>query len=507
MPEQVVRALLNLAKDMTRPVYRGQAKSSWELESGALRRLRTAYGEKFPKGENDLRKLVDQYHQKQLIEPMEVIDGADLCKLQRLSVLQHQGAATGLLDFTELPLVALWFACEEGQHEGEEQDGSVFVLDIGDHEVAQNARAMNDPFSAERFAVYYEPDRSLGVRIVAQQSVFVIGNPHVPDHFVKSVDVPRQAKEDLRSYLKGVGLSEKVLFGDVPGLATANTVHASLAIKAPLSPEQYRDRGNRAYQEGRVAEALLAYESFGAALPDVAQPYCLKGDALAALGRYEEAKAAYTTAIENLDQPIYLGDNVIVDEVVAKLMSPTLYYNRGNVRAASGDHKGAVGDFDIALQLGVRPKASALYNRGNSKFPMGMFGEAYVDFEGAWREQERSGTALAMGNCKVMIGAFGEALPHFVDGSLVGPDSTAKNCRKNAEQIQRLLQTINGKEFQVERDRQTVLVEAEGAAGQFTFSGNQGNTGNSPSGMVTAPAGKGYKGTQGIAVVIISRKG
>ena len=507
MPEQVVRKLLNVSKGITRPVYRGQAKSSWRLESGALRRLRKAHGENFPKGENELRKLVDQYHEKQLIEPMEVIDGADLSKLQRLSVLQHQGAATGLLDFTELPLVALWFACEEDQHEAEEEDGRVFVLDIGDHEVAKSGRTMNDPFSDERFAVYYEPDRSLGVRIVAQQSVFVIGNPHVPDLFVKWVAVPRQAKEELRSYLKGLGLSEKVLFGDVPGLAAANSVHASLAITGPLSPEQYRDRGNRAYQAGRIDEALLAYESFAAALPDVAQPYCLKGDALAALGRYEEANVAYTNAIENLDQPIYLGENVIVDEVVAKLMSSTLYYNRGNVRAASGDHKGAVGDFDIALQLGVRPKTSALCNRGNSKFALGMFGEAYVDFEGAWREQERSSAALAMGNCKVMMGAFGEALPGFVDGSLVGPDSTAKNCRKNAEQIQRLLQTLNGKEFQVEREGQTIFVAAEGVAGQFTFAGNQGNTGNSPSGMVTAPGGRGYKGTHGIVVVIVSGKG
>ena len=55
--------------------------------------------------------------------PMEVMDGATLSDLQRLSVLQHQGAATGLLDFTEYPLVALWFACAERS----DKDGKVFV--------------------------------------------------------------------------------------------------------------------------------------------------------------------------------------------------------------------------------------------------------------------------------------------------------------------------------------------------------------------------------------------
>ena len=96
---------------------------------------------------------------------MEVIDGAALSDLQRLSVLQHQGAATGLLDFTEYPLIALWFACEELP----DRDGKVFVLDIGDPAIAHNARRMDDPFNGGQTVVYYEPDRSLGARIIAQQ--------------------------------------------------------------------------------------------------------------------------------------------------------------------------------------------------------------------------------------------------------------------------------------------------------------------------------------------------
>ena len=500
MPEEVVRALLSLSEGMTRPVYRGHARASWQLQSGALRRLQNAYGEDFPRDEIEQRNLVDRYHKEQLILPMTIIDGTKLSDLQRLSALQHQGAATGLLDFTELPLVALWFACAEYRV----KDGKVFVLDIGDHEVARNARALPDPFTADQFAVYYEPDRSLGARIIAQQSVFVVGNPHVPDRFLKSVIVPQESKERLRGYLMGLGLSEPVLFGDVPGLAAVNTVRTRLPITGPLSPGQYRDRGNRAYQAGLFDEALVAYESYAAAQPNVAQPYCLKGDALAALGRFEEANSAYASAIENRARPIHLGEQVIVNPERTNIMSRSLYFNRGNVRAASGDHQGAVEDFDRALQHGVGATMSLLYNRGNSKFALEMFEEAHDDFEAAWTEQERSSAALAMGNCKVMMGEFDKALPRYVTGSSVGPEASAANCRQNADQLQRLLQTLNGKDFRVTREGAMVLVEAEGLAGQFPIVGNQGNSGNTPSGMVGAPGGEGYEGLTGCVVVIVS---
>ena len=107
-PEEILDAVMALSEGMTRPVYRGHAKASWALQSGALRRLREAYGENFPEHENEQQELVDRYHKDQLIMPMEVIDGSTRSDLQRLSILQHQGAATGLLDFTEY---LCWLHC------------------------------------------------------------------------------------------------------------------------------------------------------------------------------------------------------------------------------------------------------------------------------------------------------------------------------------------------------------------------------------------------------------
>ena len=502
-PEEIVQAVLGQSQTMTRAVYRGQANADWEPDSGAVHRLRKAYGDGLPVDEGELQNLLAEYHRERLIMPMQVIDGADSSDLQRLSVLQHQGAATGLLDFTENPLVALWFACTEEPY----RDARVLMLDIGDPQVARNGRTLDNPFDAGQVVVYYEPDRSLGARIVAQQSVLVICNPLIPAKHLKSVAVPQSSKRPLQHYLARLGLSQTSLFGDIPGLAAANTRRTPLQRTEPLTPEQHRDRGNRAYQAGRYDDALAAYEAYEVALPDVAQPHCLKGDALAALGRFEDANLAYTEAIKNLDQPIYLGKQVNVNwGFVGPMMSHALYYNRGNVRAAAGDHSGAVADFDIALQHGDDPKRDVLNNRGNSKFALELFAEAHKDFEAASLERQGSDVALAMGNCKVKTGEFEAACQHYLKGTAAEPEGSAANCRANANQVRRLLETLNGRAFRIRLEGVVVFVETahvQGTPRHFPFAGNQGNTGNIPSGMVNAHGGKGYKGAKGFSVAIV----
>ncbi len=187
----MIARVLDETKTMTRPAYRGQANVAWKLHSGAVHRLQKSYGASVKRDETSLRKLVSDYH-RHLINSMEVIDGERRPDKQRLSVLQHHGAATGLLDCTESALVALWFACTEEPG----KDGQVFTLDIGDPQVATNGRVLKDDklFSTEQ-VVYFEPARSLGARIVAQQSVFVICNPpQIPDRHLRFVVVPKEVK-------------------------------------------------------------------------------------------------------------------------------------------------------------------------------------------------------------------------------------------------------------------------------------------------------------------------
>ena len=127
----VVDDVVAAARAMTRPVYRGQACSSWTLRSGAIRRICKTYGDNVLTDLDELRHLHSEYHRDRLLGPLPKMavtatGGLPGTDLQRLALLQHLGAATGLIDFTEDPLVALWFACREES----QSDGKIFVVDI-----------------------------------------------------------------------------------------------------------------------------------------------------------------------------------------------------------------------------------------------------------------------------------------------------------------------------------------------------------------------------------------
>ena len=490
-PEEFVQSVLTQTRHMSRPVYRGQGDSSWTLRSSAVRRLLKAHGNKLLEDEDKLRERVNEYHKDRLIEPMQALEGGKWSDLEKLSVLQHQGAATRLLDFTRNPLVAIWFACDG--HPG--KDGKVFALDI------------NEGKGMARTVKHYEPNRSLGARVIAQQSVFIVCDPLVPEDFFTSIVVPAQLKDSLKSYLERFGLSKNMLFGDVPGLATANAVNVPLRQTELIPWNEYLDAGHRAHKAQQYEDALAAYTSYAEALPNVAQPYCLMGDTLSALRRFEEARSAYTKAIENLDRPIYVGDGVVVGGEISDTMSRALYFNRGNVQAAVGEHHNAVADFDEALRRGYSPVRDVRYNQGNSYFQLGAFEEAHQDFEAAWSERKGSDAALAMGNCKVMMGQFEDGVSRYVDGTTSEPEQTARACLDSANQASGLAELLDGREYRVSRDGLNVFVEAACIGGSFPFAGNTGNTGNIPSGMVTAHGGKGYKGAKGFSVSIVSPSG
>ena len=96
--------------------FRGQANSNWKLHSGATRRLIKYYHENITQAPN-FSQIYANYHSDVLIKPartngFDINDGYRISDLQLLSKLQHFEAATGLLDFTWNPLIALWFACK-----------------------------------------------------------------------------------------------------------------------------------------------------------------------------------------------------------------------------------------------------------------------------------------------------------------------------------------------------------------------------------------------------------
>ena len=515
-PNEIISAAAALSGGMTRPAYRGQANANWKLHSGALRRLIQAYGDGVLSELTLLRNLLDDYHKYELLLPMETMEEQNSTKLQKLSTLQHLGAATGLLDFTESPLVALWFACQEDP-DNMDADGRIFALDVGDHNVAVNGRSVDDPFDTSRLDTdvvhYYEPNRDLGARIVAQQSVFLIGTPLIPERITKTLDVPCGLKAAVVDGLKEMGLSKKNLFGDVPGLAMINAASVPLRKEMPKTPQLYKDLGNLAYQEQRFDDALDAYEHFASSYPEVSEPHCLLGDTLANLGRQEEAIEAYSKAIENIHNPIAVGANQTLNRnVVGKHMLHAIHYNRGNAFAETGDHSAALKDFNKAIEfnelLGDRGVAQVLHNRANSKFELAQFNGAFEDYAAVNALSESSLSFLAMGNSKVMAGSFDAALEFFEQGVAAQSGDAQDQCRNNASNTLVILDAVRGREFEVTCRGRDLLIKVSGLdkeIGGLLFFGRPGNVGNTPSSMRNAPGGKGYLGALPSIVYLVKK--
>ena len=171
-------------------LYRGQENAAWRITSSAYRRLLVGRPDVEPGFLADLfvgylRQIIDEI---QLRYPSTY---KDLSPLECMAHLQHNKVATGLIDFTFSPLVALWFACDNQEN----TEGKVFVLE--NHREKIEEITTKDKLQQE-LNVFFDVDRakwhlwaptldSLAVdtqRMTMQQSVFLFGLPEVDTEMI-----------------------------------------------------------------------------------------------------------------------------------------------------------------------------------------------------------------------------------------------------------------------------------------------------------------------------------
>ncbi|MDE0183337.1 MAG: FRG domain-containing protein [Caldilineaceae bacterium] len=500
--------------------FRGQKDNNWQLHSAATRRLI-----KYFDNEEEVLKssrfadVYLVYHRVVLIDPARtngfgIEDGRTMSDLQLLAKLQHFGAATGLIDFTWDPLVALWFACQSTVDEqGHESSGRVFAIDlknrmrfsrVSNEEVEQVVERLLSPSETSPHQSFYEP-MILGDaerRLLRQHSVFVVERPFIPEDLAKAIDIDSKDKKEMLEELdKLFGINQNSLFADVQGFSVVNG--AKSILKDLESPISYLVQGNRFYEQGEFESAISSYDRCINLDSTISEPYFLRGNAKSEKGDYPGAVKDYDWAIRNKERPFH--DSV---EGLQRPFGPhylwQLFFNRGNGKAELKDYAGAVRDYDEAIELcnsALVRRPDLYFNRGNANVMRFFLEDALNDYERA-ASYGYLPAQFNRGNVFVMMGRFMEALQCYEQVGQSGYEHRDQLIN-NWANVKFLQEEIGDSDYRVHSPScdihsrlLTIEVETSAPANRrrpFTpafggFTGNSGNVGGEG-----LPGGRGYK--------------
>jgi len=337
--------------------YRGQANANWEVESAAYRRLKKG------KSEKEIRAITQQYfidyHRQEILEPARmngygIKNGRKLSDLELLAELQHNGAATCLIDFTRDFFIALWFACQSCKDkDGNEQDGKVFILNINDPGTFQSIEQtdMNhkggikailnfhtrqrDADSAgmaslEQASYWHWSPHGINQRILRQNSLFIFGKPSIDANFMQEITIPQTDKSAILPELGLLGTTRESLFKDMPGFAS---IHGHEETVALLLPQDNFRAGNAAMQEGKFEKAIELYSKVIKSNPRHAEAYHQRAGAQFYLG-------CYKATLKDLNRAIHRDSE-----------KARWYHNRGVTKYHLGRFKSAIKDLRHAKKL------------------------------------------------------------------------------------------------------------------------------------------------------------
>lgn len=190
--------------------FRGHARTEWKLIPKAGR------PDFFLPNNRDLGRF--NYWRKQAIAYMPTLPSNDW---ECLAVAQHFGLVTRLLDWTENPLVATYFAVVEQF----DADGAVWMFQPEMY-VQEDALGLN----VEGVGYAFIP-RAISARIINQKAMFTVHSP--PDKEIEvrqnislkddvnlaRIVIPKELKQEVLEHLNDYGLNSVTLFPDLDGLS------------------------------------------------------------------------------------------------------------------------------------------------------------------------------------------------------------------------------------------------------------------------------------------------
>ena len=276
-------------------IYRGESEQYEYVSSGLLREYRAPWD-------------VEQYQALELHYAKAFMPELDEHK--RLTLIQHHGGKTNLIDFTTNYYVALFFACENKY----DKDGRIILLDK----------------STEMSKYICEPDQDVD-RAKKQASIFVRPPKGYlePEHY-ETLIIPGALKRRLLDYLQCAHkISTVSIYRDVQGF----NKHRESRRKAYVTFL----KGNCYREDGQYCAAIKQYNKAISIDPDLSGAYNNRGLAYHSLCEYERA----------------IEDFNITEQVMPDAL---LFFNRGCTYNAIGDYEKAVEDFSKSLARLINPK-------------------------------------------------------------------------------------------------------------------------------------------------------
>lgn len=243
--EHLIRSLNELPNNY---IYRGHADSSWKLESTLERTI----GERWS---SEIACRFEDHYLNLFKSKYHIYNGGEhepKSKLAWLSVMQHYGAPTRLIDFTESPYVALYFALE-AYNPLLKNDLAVYAIDYASimdeslkyiskrdsgfkksrNEIAGLQDELFDDV-VDRFSyevVWITEPLELNARIDRQSGTFLISGDKekriealLASDMYKNVSVlkfviPYFIYENIYALLRKMNINAKTIYGDLGGLA------------------------------------------------------------------------------------------------------------------------------------------------------------------------------------------------------------------------------------------------------------------------------------------------
>jgi len=134
-------------------------------------------------------------------------------EIQWLTIAQHHGLPTRLLDWSFSPLVACFFCVKENPR----HDGAVYIYEARDYKREQNLN-----IKSLKKATAFLPSHG-SRRITAQSGAFTIhpdNNPEIDEPKITKLIIPKDLKPLLLKTLNKYGINNSTIFPDLDGLCS-----------------------------------------------------------------------------------------------------------------------------------------------------------------------------------------------------------------------------------------------------------------------------------------------